>query len=108
MGNNPQKYYDILDENHVYYTPVCDTQKGKQATVDLDKVVNTAFPNLKYLVNDLVVQGDKVAMRSIFRGIFTGKFMNFEPTGKQVISPRITIFRFKGDKIIETRANRDS
>jgi steroid delta-isomerase-like uncharacterized protein len=61
----------------------------------------TAFPDLSTSIEDLVADGDRVALRSIVRGTNTGEFMGTPPTGKQITVEWESIYRFEGGKVAE-------
>lgn len=61
----------------------------------------TAFPDLSTSIEDLVAEGDRVALRSIARGTNTGEFMGTPPTGKQIAVEWESIYRFEGGKVAE-------
>ena len=60
-----------------------------------------AFPNYELIADDLIAEGDKVVVRSTFRGTHKGDLMGIAPTGKQVTMPLILIYRLADDKIVE-------
>ena len=60
-----------------------------------------AFPNYELIAEDMVAEGDKVVVRSTFRGTHKGDLMGIAPTGKQVTMPLILIYRLADDKIVE-------
>ena len=53
------------------------------------------------LVRDLFAEGDRVVVRSLFRGTHSGLFWGFSPTGRPVAVPFITIFRLAEGRIVE-------
>lgn len=60
-----------------------------------------AFPNYEFIAEDMIAEGDKVVVRSTFRGTHKGDLMGIAPTGKQVTMPLILIYRLADDKIVE-------
>ncbi|MFQ5880662.1 MAG: ester cyclase [Dehalococcoidia bacterium] len=67
----------------------------------------TAFPDLRFIVEDMIAEGDKVATRLTIRGSHKGEFMGMAPTGKQVTMTAIDIIRFAGGKAVEHWGNTD-
>jgi predicted ester cyclase len=67
----------------------------------------SAFPDLKRPVEDLVAEGDKVVARWTSVGTHSGDFMGISPTGRQVTTSGITIFRLEGGKIVEEWSESD-
>jgi steroid delta-isomerase-like uncharacterized protein len=60
-----------------------------------------AMPDLSATVEDMVAEGDKVAVRYTTRGTQRGELMGIPATGKAVTLTAIDILRFKGGKIAE-------
>ncbi len=60
-----------------------------------------AFPDLRLTVEDVLVDGGKVAVRVTGRGTQTGEYMGVQPTGRQVVVPFIDIMRVEADRIVE-------
>jgi steroid delta-isomerase-like uncharacterized protein len=60
-----------------------------------------AFPDLHYTLDDMVVEGDKVAIRCTGTGTHKGEFMGIPPTNKKVKLQAIAIDRVVGGKIVE-------
>ena len=60
-----------------------------------------AFPNYQLIAEDMIAEGDKVVVRSTFRGTHKGDLMGIPPTGKQVTMPLMLIYRIADDKIVE-------
>ena len=60
-----------------------------------------AFPDMHYTIDDMVVEGDKVAVRFTATGTHKGEFMGIPPTNKKVKVQLIGIDRVVGGKIVE-------
>ncbi len=67
--------------------------------------VRSEYPDLHFTIEDLIAEGDKVVVRSTFRGTNTGDIvmptMHVPATGKQVTMTGIGIFRFADGKFAE-------
>jgi len=61
----------------------------------------SAFPDLHLTIDDMVVEGDKVAARITMTGTHKGEYMGAPPTNKKITIRAITIERFAGGKIVE-------
>jgi predicted ester cyclase len=59
-----------------------------------------AFPDLRYTIDDVVAQGDKVAVRWHWTGTHRGPFRGFAATGAPVSNSGNGIFRCSGGKIV--------
>jgi predicted ester cyclase len=61
-----------------------------------------AVPDVHVTINDMVVEGDKVAVRFTLSGTHKGEFMGAPPTGKKVMIEEIGIIRIVGGKFVES------
>jgi predicted ester cyclase len=57
------------------------------------------FPDFHFQVEDVVVQGDKVALRLTFTGIQTGPFMGAPPSGRPIKVSETVIARVVNGRI---------
>ena len=64
----------------------------------------TAFPDIRFTIEDLFAEGDKVVLRWAVRGTHQGALQGIAPTGKQKTFTGIFITRFEGGKGVETWA----
>ncbi|RQW09439.1 hypothetical protein EH222_03995 [candidate division KSB1 bacterium] len=60
-----------------------------------------AFPRYELTVDDIIEEGDKVAVRATFKGVHKGDLMGIAPTGQHVTLPLFLIYRVAKDKIVE-------
>jgi steroid delta-isomerase-like uncharacterized protein len=61
----------------------------------------SAFPDYRDSVDDLIAEGDHVAVRWTLRGTHTGEFQGIPPTGKTVTVAGTSLFRVAGSQIGE-------
>lgn len=67
----------------------------------------TAFPDLKYTVEDLIAEGEKVVGRVSVRGTMKGDFQGMKATGKTATWTEIHIGRFANGRVVEHWATID-
>lgn len=60
-----------------------------------------AFPDLHYTIEDMVAEGDRVAMRVVITGTNTGPFQGRPPTGKAARWTGTSFSRHANGKIVE-------
>ncbi len=63
------------------------------------QAMHGAFPNLKYTLNDTIMEGDKVVTRWTASGTNSGDFFGMPATNKNVTMLGITIFRIRDGRI---------
>jgi predicted ester cyclase len=59
------------------------------------------IPDLRVTIEELVAEGDKVAVRRSYAGTHRGELLGIPPTGRPVRIGGISIFRLTGGKIAE-------
>lgn len=67
----------------------------------------SAFPDMASQVDQIVAEGDKVAVRFSGTGTHQGEFFGIPPTGRSFKSTGINIFRIENGQIIEHWNNAD-
>ena len=61
----------------------------------------TGFPDGQYVIEDLVAEGDTVAVRTTFRGTHTGALGTLPPTGNVVNIKAIDVWRVADGRLVE-------
>jgi steroid delta-isomerase-like uncharacterized protein len=96
----------VMDEvyaiDFVYHgsTESEDTHGLKNLKQSMSEYFN-AIPDLHYTLDDMVVEGDKVAVRCTVTGTHKGELMGIPPTNKKVKVQAFAIDRVVGGKIVE-------
>jgi steroid delta-isomerase-like uncharacterized protein len=67
-----------------------------------------AFSDLRYTIEDMVAEGDRVVSRWTARGTHTGSLLNIPPTGKLVTVTGISIDRLVNGRVVEGWTEFDS
>ena len=67
----------------------------------------SAFPDLSAKIEEMVAEGDKVAIRVINTGTHKGEFQGVLPTGKKVSFGGRDFITLRDGKIVEQRASVD-
>ncbi len=98
---------DALDEfmapDYVSHSKLVPDQKpGREGYKQAAAQLLASLSNLRFLVEDLVAEGDKVVSRFTVRAIHDGReLMGIAPTGREVSFKAIEIHRISGGKIAE-------
>jgi steroid delta-isomerase-like uncharacterized protein len=93
---------DFLAPTYVGYTPGTPDVKGPDSFRQRHTALSTAFPDFRFTVEEIIAEGDKVAVRYTLRGTHRGDFMGIAPTGKEMTWTGITLFHIANGKIQET------
>ena len=74
---------------------------GLEGIRQLFGMLRAAFPDLNYVVDDVVADGDKVVQRVTGRGTMLGPLFGLPATGRSASWSEIHISRFDGGKVVE-------
>ncbi len=92
---------EVLTPDYVRHDPNIPEVRGPEAEKQLMMTYFTAFPDLRFSVDDIVAEGDMVVTRLTVHGTHQGELLGIPPTGKQVAISAIEIFRIAEGKIVE-------
>jgi steroid delta-isomerase-like uncharacterized protein len=87
---------DWLDHN-----PLPGTTPDFAGLKDFVTQIRAAFPDLQVTADEMVGEGDRLAVRSTLRGTHQGDFMGIPATGKKVEVSNYDFVRFENDLAVE-------
>ncbi len=103
---------DVLDELYapgwVGHFPQSGELRGAEGHKPLGRLFATAFPDGRYVLEDVLAEGDRVASRYTFRGTHRGEFFGIPPTGRAVEATGINVHRVEAGRIAEQWAQFDA
>ncbi len=106
--NNLAALDGIVAANIISHSGLPGLPPGLEGGKMAHGIFMSAFPDGQTTTEDLVAEGDKVVERFSFRGTNTGSFLGAPPTGKQVASSGMSVFRIAGGKIVEHWGENDA
>jgi steroid delta-isomerase-like uncharacterized protein len=96
---------DVIDElcaqDYVEHDPFPGTSADLAGLKDSIGIIRSAFPDVQVSADDIIAEGDRLAVRSTLRGTHDGDFMGIPATGKKVEVAGYDIVRFEDDKAAE-------
>ena len=106
-----QRNRDVLDEifapEFVDHTAVPGQAPGAEGLKQFFAKMDAGFPDFHAVVEDVIAEGDKVAVRFTFHGTHQGEFMDIPPTGRRVTMSGIDILRVVDGKVVELWGQED-
>ncbi|CAN5785976.1 ester cyclase [soil metagenome] len=76
-------------------------EPGATAIKDAFLGLRASFPDTRFVIDDMIAEGDKVSLRLTAHATHHGKFMGIEPTNKAVTWSLIDYLRFENGKLVE-------
>ena len=98
---------EIISPNYVYHSPAGE-YKGPEGVKQMVQAWRDAFPDGRFVIDDMVGEGDKVAVRYTMTGTHKGDYMGIPPTGKHVNITAAFFYSFENGKEVEALPFSDS
>lgn len=95
----------VIDElcaiNFVYHGGGGEEIRGLKDYKQSTSEMYNASPDVHFTIDDMVAEGDKVAVRFTLTGTHKGEIMGIPPTNKKLTIWGINIYRVVGGKFVE-------
>jgi predicted ester cyclase len=91
---------EICVEDVIDHSPLGEI-KGREELKEQATYLLSAFGDFSATVEDIIAEGDTVAMRVTLRGTHVGEFMGIEPTGKEFEIQNMVFARMEDGKLAE-------
>jgi steroid delta-isomerase-like uncharacterized protein len=100
-----QREVELLDqlavEDYVEHDPFPGYGNGRADLKARAQILHEAFNPLRIVVEDIIAEGDKVAVRWTSNGTHSGSFLGIPPTSAQFSIAGIDIHVLKGGRLAE-------
>jgi steroid delta-isomerase-like uncharacterized protein len=106
-GGNLDLADELISPDYVDSVAGSDTPVGPEGFKDAVNGVRDAFPDFAITINDMISEGDKVALVWTFIGTHQGELMGIAPTDKLIEFDGIYLYRFNDGKLVERSGIRD-
>ena len=99
---NRMPYFDLYDDDSlVTHGLPPNLPSNKEGLKTLYTDLWQAFPDLNVVYDDVLVQGNKAAVRFSMTGTHEGKFLGIPPSNKPFKVQGMSLFAFNGSKCVE-------
>lgn len=102
-GGNMAVAEALIAEDHVALDPAPGQEQGRESLLSNQARMRTAFPDLEWIIEEQVAEGDTVACYFIMRGAHQGTFLGVPPTGKRVTMRCMAFDHFEAGQCKATR-----
>src|SRR5437016_1307049 len=89
---------EIITSDFLNHTAPPDAPRGPAAIRGVVGMLRTAFPDMRYEVEDIFGTEDRVAVRTTVRGTHLGPLFGIPPTGRAMVQDQMHIMRMEGGK----------
>ena len=103
--NNPQSResscFDFYGDSLITHGFPPNFPTNKEGFKQFILLLWKAFPDIRIMFDDIIIEGNKVACIYNLTGTHKGEFLNLQPTDKQFRVDGMTVFSFRDTKCIE-------
>jgi len=99
--NDQAALNEVLAPELVAQSPSAPGPSNREMHLQGIAMFNAAFSDRQFTIDDLIAGGDTVATRVTLRGIHSGNWQGYPPTGKRLVATGLTIERIQDGKIVE-------
>ena len=93
--------YDLFATNVVFHNAGTDHFGDLDGFKQFQSEIRTGFPDLRFTIDNVIAEDDRVSYRYILLGTHRGEYMGVPATGKQVTMTGMGILRIARGKIAE-------
>lgn len=92
---------DVFNENMKFHFPGIPTPMNVEEFQGPAQGIYEGFPDFHHIIEDFVIDQNKIACRLNITGTHTGSFQGIPPTNKSIAINAITIFKIENGKLSE-------
>jgi steroid delta-isomerase-like uncharacterized protein len=94
---------DLVVQNFVELDPLPGQQQGREGLKEIIGVIRTAFPDIHWVMEEMVAEGELVFSRFTWCGTHRGTFLGIHATGNRVEVAGMVLDRVIEGKMAESR-----
>jgi steroid delta-isomerase-like uncharacterized protein len=99
---------ELLTDSYVRHDPNSPEVRGPEEEKQLRAMYRSAFPDLRFSVEDMVAEDDKIATRLSISATHEGELLGIPPTQRRLSFTAMELYRLEGGKIDEQWVNVDT
>lgn len=98
---------DCFAEDFVEHNPVPGQKAGRDGMKHRVRALRTAFPDLRFVLDEVIGENDVVAVRYRWEATHGGEFLGIPATGRRVAVRGMDFYRFQHGRVAEHWDNMD-
>jgi steroid delta-isomerase-like uncharacterized protein len=106
--NRMDRADDLVVEDFVELDPFPGQRPGRKGLKEVLGMMRTAFPDIHWMVDEMVAEGDTVVTRFTWKGTHRGAFLGVPATGRSVTVKGVVIDQLADGKMSKSRLLMDS
>ncbi len=98
---NPDAADELFAADFVNHSPGRGASPDREGMKKFITSLRTTFPDLKMVPDDMIAEGDRVAIHITISGTHQGEIAGAAPTGKRITWAAFSVLRFADGRAIE-------
>lgn len=99
---------DLVAQDFVELDPLPGQKQGREGLKEIIEAIRTAFPDIHWVLDEMIVENNKVASRFTWRGTHRGSFLGIPPTNRNIVVKGVVIDRLEAGKMADSRILMDT
>lgn len=99
---------DLVKEDFVELDPLPGQVQGREGLKAILHMLRSAFPDMHWIVKEMVAEGEKVVTRFVWTGTHRGAFLGVPATGRSVEVKGVVIDRLENARMADSRILMDT
>ena len=99
---------EIVAEDFIELDPLPGQRQGREGLKEVIGMLREAFPDMHWVVDEMIAEGEKVVTRFTWTGTQQGTFMGIPATGRSVAVKGVVIDRIIGGMMTDSRILMDT
>ena len=106
--NRMERADDLVVEDFVELDPLPGQRQGREGLKEVFGMMRAAFPDIHWVVEEMLAEGDTVASRFTWTGTHRGEFLGVPATGRSVAVKGVVMDQLADGKMSKSRILMDS
>jgi steroid delta-isomerase-like uncharacterized protein len=99
---------ELISPQATFFVPGrSEPLQGPDGYQEIIAMMRAGFPDVQWTLEELIVEGDRVAARFTMRGTHLGSFLGVPPSGKTIEVKAVNFYRFADGQIVEEHGQPD-
>ncbi|HYK37142.1 ester cyclase [Alloacidobacterium sp.] len=99
---------DLVAEDFVELDPLPGQRQGREGLKEIIGAIRTAFPDIHWMLDEMIAEDNKVASRFTWTGTHRGSFLGIPPTNRNIVVKGVVIDRLEAGKMADSRILMDT
>ena len=99
---------ELISPDAAFFVPGRpEPMRGPDGYLTIIAMMRSGFPDIQWKLEEMIVEGDRVAARFTMRGTHQGAFFGVPPSGNKIEVQAMNFYRLSGGQFVEEHGQPD-